>query len=210
MYKFSIVIILSISIIFSSIQVNAESSFVKIYTDKQQYSFGEHLSIIIEVSEITEPFAIIHITDEEGKTSSPITIPISETSTTMTAPNTFDKTVFKAGKYVVDVEYSENTSFTEFVLFDSGEIVIPIWIKDITRFWHDGAILDSHFVDAIEFLIKNEIIVIPQTESDGIVKETTIPSWVKTNAGWWIDGLITDTEFAQGLQYLIKVGIIVI
>jgi len=128
----------------------------------------------------------------------------------MIDPNTFDKTIFKAGKYVVDVQYSENTSFTEFILFDSGEIVIPIWIKDVTRFWYDDTILDSHFADAIEFLIKNEIIVIPQTESDGIVKEITIPSWIKTNAGWWIDGLITDTEFAQGLQYLIKVGIIVI
>lgn len=210
MYRYSIVIIFSMYIIFSSLQVNAESAFVKIYTDKQQYSFGDHLSFTIEVSEVTEPFATIYIIDDKGKRSSAINVPISQTATTITAPNAFDNTIYKVGKYVIDVEYSGNISSTEFILFDSGEIVIPIWIKDLTGFWHDDLISDNDFAKGIEYLIKNDVISIPDTEAESGKRDVAIPVWVRTNAGWWIDGLITDAEFALGLQYLIKVGIIVV
>ena len=72
---------------------------------------------------------------------------------------------------------------------------------------NEPLVTDKDFARAIEYLIKQEIIKIPYTES-GEETVSSIPEWVKNNAGWWIEGKISDTEFATALQYLIKIGII--
>lgn len=41
---------------------------------------------------------------------------------------------------------------------ESGEI--PSWIKGIASFWVEGNITDEEFVEVLEFLIENEVIVI--------------------------------------------------
>ena len=80
---------------------------------------------------------------------------------------------------------------------------IPSWIKNIAGFWADKQIGDKEFLQAIEYLIKNNIIVIPETpQSNSDTKE--IPSWIRNNAGWWSEGQINDTTFIQGIQFLIK------
>ena len=84
---------------------------------------------------------------------------------------------------------------------------VPEWVKNNAGWWADGQIPDSAFIDGIEYLIKDGIIVVSnakQTESqaDGI------PEWVKNNAGWWADGRIPDSAFIDGIEYLIKDGII--
>jgi subtilisin family serine protease len=91
--------------------------------------------------------------------------------------------------------------------FDSLEI--PDWIKNNASWWNQGLIDDNSFVTGIEFMISNEIIVIPNLpESDGT--GGTVPEWVKNNAGWWADGAIDDQSFVSGLEFLVKNGIIVI
>ncbi|MEK6866114.1 MAG: hypothetical protein AABX46_01570, partial [Thermoproteota archaeon] len=62
------------------------------------------------------------------------------------------------------------------------------------------------FVSGIQYLIKEGIMTIPQTQS-GQSTHQDIPSWIKNNAGWWADGLIEDTDFVSGIQYLITNGI---
>ena len=76
--------------------------------------------------------------------------------------------------------------------------------------WVTDQISAKDFSVAIEYMINNEIIKIPYTETDGNASATTIPEWVKNNAGWWAVGAINDTEFTIALQYLIKTGIITV
>jgi len=93
---------------------------------------------------------------------------------------------------------------------DSAEVKIPAWIKNNAGWWADGQIPDSTFVQGIQFLIKEGIIVIPPTVQEANSESTSIPAWIKNNAGWWADGQIPDSTFVQGIQFLIKEGIIVI
>jgi len=86
---------------------------------------------------------------------------------------------------------------------------IPEWVKNNAGWWADGQIPDSAFIDGIEFLIREEIIVVPLSEVQSS-DESTVPEWIKTNAGWWADGQIDDKTFATGIEFLIKIGLIVV
>lgn len=84
---------------------------------------------------------------------------------------------------------------------------IPDWIKNNAGWWASGQIEDDSFVQGIQFLIKEGILVVPPTS---VSAETSqgIPDWVKNNAGWWADGITTDNEFVSAIQHLMKAGII--
>ena len=86
---------------------------------------------------------------------------------------------------------------------------IPAWIKNNAGWWANGEIPDSAFLQGIEFLIKEGIMVIPPTAS-GAIESHEVPAWIKNNAGWWANGAIDDNTFVSGIQYLIKNGIIVV
>jgi hypothetical protein len=86
---------------------------------------------------------------------------------------------------------------------------IPSWVKNNAGWWADGQIPDSAFIDGIEFLIKDGIIMVPISESES-KDESSIPEWIKTNAGWWAGGQIDDKTFATGIEFLIKIGLIVV
>ena len=76
-------------------------------------------------------------------------------------------------------------------------------------FWCLDQIDDASFVQGIQYLIDNGIIVVPaKSENAGDSQE--VPQWVKNNACWWSEGSITDLDFATGIQYLVKQGIIVV
>ena len=85
---------------------------------------------------------------------------------------------------------------------------IPEWIKNNAGWWAEGQIDDSSFLQGIQFLIKEGIMVIPPTETSGSSDSQGVPAWIKNNAGWWADGQIDDNSFVSGIQYLVKAGII--
>ena len=85
---------------------------------------------------------------------------------------------------------------------------IPAWIKNNAGWWADGQIPDSAFLQGIQFLIKEGIMVIPSTETTETSESQEVPGWIKNNAEWWADGQIDDNTFVSGIQYLVKVGII--
>ncbi len=62
----------------------------------------------------------------------------------------------------------------------------------------------------IKFLIKENIIVIPEIGNQEESNEVKIPQWIKTSTTWWLDGKISDQEYAKSLEYLIKVGFIIV
>ena len=89
-----------------------------------------------------------------------------------------------------------------------SSVSIPAWIKSNAGWWVDGTIDDSSFLQGIEYLINQGIIVIPPTTASGASGSQEVPAWVKSNAGWWVDGTIDDGTFVSGIQYLVQVGII--
>ena len=89
---------------------------------------------------------------------------------------------------------------------NGGEITIPDWVRNNAGWWSQGLIGDSDFVSGIQFLIKEGIMTIPETQS-GNGETQEIPEWIKNNAGWWADGLIGDSDFVSGIQWLITNGI---
>jgi hypothetical protein len=84
---------------------------------------------------------------------------------------------------------------------------VPAWVKNNAGWWANGTISESEFIQGIQFLIKDGVIVIPPTAVSA-EKSQSVPEWVKNNAGWWADGTITDNEFVSGIQHLIKTGVI--
>jgi hypothetical protein len=84
---------------------------------------------------------------------------------------------------------------------------IPSWVKTNAGWWAEGTITESDFVQGIQFLVKEGIIVVPPTEVSGEISQS-VPDWVKTNAGWWADDAISDSDFVQGIQFMIKSGLI--
>ena len=96
-----------------------------------------------------------------------------------------------------------------FTNYAKAESAIPDWVRNNAGWWAEGLIGDSDFVSGIQFLIKNDIMVIPETTPTSQSDEG-IPDWVKNNAGWWAEGLIGDSDFVSGIQFLIKNGVIAI
>ncbi len=86
-------------------------------------------------------------------------------------------------------------------------IEIPTWLKNVAAFWCEDKIDDTSFIEGIQYLIDNEVVVV-STTSSSFGGSQNIPSWVKDNACWWSQGLIGDEDFASGLQFLISQGII--
>jgi len=85
---------------------------------------------------------------------------------------------------------------------------VPDWIKNNAGWWATDQIDDSTFLQGIQFLIKEGIMVIPPTETSESSQSQEVPAWVKNNAGWWATDAISETEFLNAIQFLIESGLI--
>ena len=85
---------------------------------------------------------------------------------------------------------------------------VPEWVKNTAGWWATDAISETEFVNAIEFLVKENIIQVNVTETSGTSQG--VPDWIKNNAGWWASGQIDDQTFILGLEWLLTNGIIVV
>lgn len=204
------IVIFAILVLGMSIPTVFAEPTVEIIPDKTTYNYGEKLFYTIKVSEVTGENAVIHISDETGKGSSAIPIPITQLETPIPAQYPFEKEVFPEGKYFIEVSYSGATNKTEFNIVDAGNVVIPFWIKQVAYNWiTPQGISDQTYADAIKQLIEQEIITIPETNTDNS-EPKPIPSWIKTSTLWWLEEKISDDEYANSLEYLIKEKIIAV
>ena len=92
----------------------------------------------------------------------------------------------------------------------SQQATIPAWIKNNAMWWASDQIPDSAFLQGIQFLIKEGIMVIPFTETSASSQSQEVPPWIKNTAGWWATDAISETEFVNAIAHLIKNGIIVV
>ena len=196
--------------ILPSIGLTFAESAISIATNQSVYEYGDHLVMIISVSEITGDDVSIYIIDPTERRSLLLQQPISQEYTEFPSKFPFDATIWKPGTYVLELEYLGDKSSTQFIIEDTGKIALPFWIKDLAHMWiTEPLVTDKDFARALEYLIEKGIISIPYTEP-GTETVSSIPEWVKNNAEWWIEGKISDTEFALALQYLVKTGIITV
>jgi hypothetical protein len=88
---------------------------------------------------------------------------------------------------------------------------IPDWVRNVADWWANDEISENEFLSGIEYLINNNIILIPFTPcsiSHTDSSDNMVPDWFKNNAKWWSEDLIEDTEFINGIEYLIKKQIV--
>jgi len=203
--------LLAILLILSSIDLAFAAPSISIETSQSVYEYGDHLNIIIKVSEITGDDVYIYIINTEERKSLLLQRPISQEYTEFPSPFPIESgsPAWLVGTYGLEFEYSGAKSSTQFILEDTGKVGLPPWMKDLAKMWVTDRISGKEFSVAIEYMINSEIIKIPYTESDD-VSATTIPEWVKNNARWWAVGAIDDTTFTLALQYLVKTGIITV
>ena len=92
----------------------------------------------------------------------------------------------------------------------SQQATIPAWIKNNAMWWASDQIPDSAFLQGIQFLIKEGIMVIPFTETSASSQSQEVPPWIKNTAGWWAEDKISEVEFVNAIEHLIKHGIITV
>ena len=109
-----------------------------------------------------------------------------------------------SGYAIIEIEIEEKPLQKN--VLDNSSVISP-WVKNTAGWWATGKISDEDFVKGIEFLIKEDVLKIPQTTQGSSSISNEIPSWIKNNAGWWADGSLDDNSFIQGIEYLIKKGI---
>jgi len=126
----------------------------------------------------------------------------------------FDGKVLDQTTVNYKIQTSKKTEITQklethpFAMTKKQEIV-PSWIKEQGKWWADGLISDNEFINAIQYMIKEKIIVIPAVESgDTSDSPGDIPTWIKDTVNWWSLGKISDQEFVGALQFLVREGII--
>jgi len=92
----------------------------------------------------------------------------------------------------------------------SQEAIFPNWIKNNAGWWAEDKIPDSAFLKGIQYLIKEEIMIIPYTEMSVSSQSQEVPTWIKNTAGWWAEDKISEVEFVNAIEFLIKHRIITV
>ena len=82
------------------------------------------------------------------------------------------------------------------------ENLIPTWIKNTAGFWVDDQISDIEFINALQFLVKEGILVIPQeqneTEKKTDVSQLTIEELKEQAVSWDYKDILRNEEYYIG------------
>ncbi|MBT6647252.1 MAG: hypothetical protein HOB51_07015, partial [Thaumarchaeota archaeon] len=123
----------------------------------------------------------------------------------------------------VSIEFLKNTGYVQISKggFNDKRIEtkncdvnsIPSWIKLNAQWWIEDKIDENSFLEGMRYLIKENIIVIPENmdgDKNSVIYETgnKIPVWVKTTVEWWAGDITNDETFLQGMQFLVTNKII--
>ena len=124
--------LLAIMLILSSIDLAFAVPSISIETSQSVYEYGDHLVMLISVSEITGDDGYIYITDPTERKSLLLQQPISQKYVELPSNFPFDSAIWKSGTYVLELEYSGDKSSTQFTIEDTGKIALPFWIKAVS------------------------------------------------------------------------------
>jgi len=99
-----------------------------------------------------------------------------------------------------------NKSFL--ITVGEASLILPSWIKDVAGFWCEDSIDDTTFLEAIQYMLQNDLIVVPGAEASGEASEGQVPSWIKNLACFWSLEQVSDEEFGNAIKYLLEEGIV--
>lgn len=186
-----------------------------IETEKQSYSYGETIIISGQVhNDFAKTAYKILIFDQKNKLVD-LTYGYFYPDATYLQTKVAKGDAWNTdGEYLIRLVYAlpskvaqTNFEFSNNMISESVISSMPIWIKNVGKFWCNDQIEDSEFVGAIEYLIKENIIILDESPSH--LKESKyMPIWVKNNACWWADGKIPDIDFISGIEFLVNIGTI--
>ena len=71
--------------------------------------------------------------------------------------------VFTVGLFAASDVFAQDTEF-----------VIPDWVKNIAKYWHEDSIDDDTFIGTLKYLIQHEILILPETDTKST--ESEIPA----------------------------------
>jgi len=80
---------------------------------------------------------------------------------------------------------------------------IPNWVKQTTNWWAITSISDEKFTEGIQYLIKKEIIMIPENKKFENTNELKMISSIRNNLSIWSQNEISDNEFYKNTNWLI-------
>jgi len=198
---------------------SANNYTIDITSDKELYSIGESITFSGSINKYDEDRNLrISIFDSSNSFIVTQKIPVNTDGTFLHSIILNEK--FLDGKYIVKAQYGNSKTTVEKISFmiNSNDVTsidqelptsakIPDWIKFTSGVWVNGNSSDSEFINAIQFLIEDKIIVIPPTVQDLDGESNEIPSWIKFTSGVWVNGNSSDSEFINAIQFLIKDGI---
>jgi tetratricopeptide (TPR) repeat protein len=80
---------------------------------------------------------------------------------------------------------------------------IPNWVKQTTNWWAITNISDQKFTDSIQYLIKKEIIMIPENKKFKNTNELKMISLIRNNLSMWSQNETSNEEFYKNVNWLI-------
>jgi tetratricopeptide (TPR) repeat protein len=81
---------------------------------------------------------------------------------------------------------------------------IPSWVKQTTNWWTIISISDEKFTNNIQYLIKKEIITIPENKKFENTNELKMISSIRNNLSIWTQNETSDEEFYKNVNWLIE------
>ena len=81
---------------------------------------------------------------------------------------------------------------------------IPSWVKQTTNWWTITSISDEKFTNNIQYLIKKEIITIPENKKFENTNELKMISSIRNNLSIWTQNETSDEEFYKNVNWLIE------
>lgn len=187
---------------------HAQTPSINLSIAKSTYQYCERLSYTVSVSEVTGQAAIVHIIDQNQKSSNAIPIPIEMLENEIKAPFPFERSIFPTGAYTINMTYSGAQSTASFEIVDGDNICIPSQVRQIVAAWMTGAVSDGFLIDVIKKSVDAKLIEVPFEIDQENIYNITIPEWVKTAAYWWITDEITDDTMSSVFDYLLKMEVI--
>jgi len=101
------------------------------------------------------------------------------------------------------------------------DTTVPSWFKNIVKWWNEGELSDKELINAMENLLKREIIKLDSTKiKSGISLPETkfflppnkegvkMPSYAKNTFVSWEEGSASDSDIANTIKFLIEANII--
>jgi hypothetical protein len=200
---------------FSNLEMSQSETDMPIILEKQTYSYGEEISVSGQVHKDFGGTKYSTLIYDQNNVLVDFSNGFFDSEGSYLQTIEAERTLWEMnGDYQIKLVYgvpskvtATNFEFSNNHIIDENSQVIPNWIKNIGNYWCNDQIDDSEFINAVQYLIKIEVIELKNAISDTLFSDQ-VPEWVKNNACGWSDDKIPDVDFIYGIEYLVNIGTI--